>query len=330
MITYLVTGANGFIGSHLVDTLVSKKKSVKILIRKNSNIHNIEEHIKKRRIEVVYGDLRDRKSLKEALYNCTVICNIGALTDLSASRKELLDVNVDSLKDMLELVSKKPIKKFVQISSIGGFSKNHTIINEETPQNPNNNYELSKVKGERIAISYWKEKGIPVTVLEPSAVYGPRVNIGFPYMLNVLKMGRMRYPINEGNLLNLVYVTDVVKAIELAIKKKEAIGERFIIGGEKSYTYREIIETASKELGVPPPRKHIPLSIAKTYVFLSQYFAKIRKRKPSLAIDYFDYITQDMILDISKAKKILGFKPEVELKEGMKEMVMWYLSSHTF
>lgn len=326
---YLVTGANGFIGSHLVDALVSKRRFVKVLIRENSNIYNIEEHVKKKRIEIVYGDMRERRSLKEALDNCNVICNVGALTDLSASRKAFLDVNVHSLRNMLDLASKRPVKRFVQISSIGAFSKNHSVINEETPLNPMNNYELSKVEGEKIAISYWKEKGLPVTILEPSAVYGPKVNIGFPYMLDAIKKGRMRYPVSEDNLLNLIYVTDFVKAIELSIEKEEAIGERFIIGGEKPYTYKEIIEAAAHELGVPPPKKHIPISIAKCFIFITQHIAKMKGKKPGLVIEYFDYITTNMNLDISKAKSILGFKPEVELKDGMREMVKWFLSSRT-
>lgn len=324
---YLVTGANGFIGSHIVDSLVTKRKRVKILIRKNSNINNIEEHIRNKSIEIVYGDLRDKESLKKALDECTIICNSGALTDLSASHKDLFDVNVHSLKTMLELASKRPISRFVQISSIGAFDKHHSVINERTPLNPINSYELSKVEGERIALSFFKEKRLAVTILEPSAVYGRRVNIGFPYMLEVLRKEMMRYPVNENNLLNLVYVTDVVEAIELAIEKEKAIGERFIIGGEKSYTYKEIVEAAAYELGIPPPTKHIPLSIAKSFVFVNQCISKIRKRKPELVTNYFDYITTDMNIDITKARTILGFKPKVELKEGMREMVDWYLSN---
>jgi nucleoside-diphosphate-sugar epimerase len=225
---------------------------------------------------------------------------------------------------MLEFASHMKLKRFVQISSIGAFSKDHAIIDEETPLTPINNYERSKVEGESIALNYWKERKLPVTILEPSAVYGPRVRIGFRYLLDVLNRGKMRYPVNENTKLNMVYVSDLVQAVELALSVPEAIGERFIIGDEVSYTYKQIIELAAKELGVPPPRKHVPFSLAKWYAFLVQTGAKMVGRKPQLTVAYFDYITTDMVLDISKAKRILGYKPRYSLAEGMKEMVTWF------
>ncbi len=324
---YLITGANGFIGSHLVDSLVKKEKSIRILVREKSNLENIEKHIRNKKVEIAKGELTSEESLKRAVQGCTVICNIAALTDLSASRKQFFNINVRSLKNLLDIASSIKLKRFVHISSIGGFTKNHSSINEETPQNPINNYELSKVLGEKIALMFWKKHRLPITILEPSAVYGPRANVGFPYLLRMLKKRMMRYPVSEYTLLNLVYVTDVVESIELAIEKQVAIGERFIIGGEKSYTYREIVEAAAQELGVTAPKKHIPLFIAKSFALLNQCFSKIRGEKPGLAMDYFDYITQDMVLDISKAKKFLDYKPQVDLKKGMKEMVKWYLST---
>lgn len=322
---YLVTGANGFIGSHLVDLLVHREKKTRIFVRQKSNLTNVKKHIQAGNVEVAFGDIRDEKSIKQAVKGCSVICHTAALTDLSASKKEFLKTNVHSLEKFLNIVRKQRIQRFIYISSIGGFAKQYSKVTEGTPQSPINNYELSKVLGEKIALMFWEKHGLPITILEPSAVYGPRANIGFPYLLRMLKKRMMRYPVSESNLLNLVYVTDVVEAIELVIEKEEAIGERFIIGGKKSYTYKEIVEAASRELGISAPKKHISLSIAKSFALLSQYFSKIRGKKPELAVDYFDYITHDMVLDISKAKRILGYKPQVELSEGMREMVKWYL-----
>ncbi len=242
---FLVTGATGFIGSHIVDTLVKKGKQVRVLIRKNANFSHITQHIKTRSVEIAYGDLHDAETVKKALADCTIICNAAALTDLSAPRDALFKTNVHSLKVMLEFASQMKLKRFVQISSIGAFDKGHAIIDEKTPLTPINNYERSKVEGEVIALSYWKEKRLPVTILEPSAVYGPRVRIGFKYLLEVLRRGKMRYPVNENTKLNMVYVSDVVQAVEQAISVPEAVGERFIIGDEVSYTYKQIIELAA-------------------------------------------------------------------------------------
>lgn len=323
--TYLVTGANGFIGSHIVDALIKKKFRARILLRHGSNIENIAEYINNKSVEVVFGDLRDPLSVEKALKGISIICHSAAVTDLSATRRDLFEVNVHALKRMIDIASKQNIKRFVHISSIGACDKNHLTINEDTPLSPINDYERSKSKGEHIALRAFVKSGFPVTILEPSAVYGPRVNIGFPYMLEVVRSGRMRYPVNEKTLLNLLYVTDLVQAVELSIEKEEAIGERFVIGGEKSYTYKELIETTAEEFRVPPPRKHIPISIAKTFIFLLEKMARLRGKKPKVYTHYFDYLTQDMVLDITKAKTILGYTPKVSLEKGMKEMVSWYV-----
>lgn len=300
---------------------------MRILTREKSNISNIADHIRQRKVEVVYGNLHDPHAIEKAVENCTVICNAAALTDLSASREALFRTNVLSLRMLLEFASRSKLKRFVQISSIGSFARTCTSVNEDTPFAPRNNYDRSKITGEKIVRSYCREKGLPATVLEPSAVYGPRVRIGFGYLLEMLSRRMMRYPVNEHTKLNMLYVCDLVQAVEKAIAVPQAVGERFIIGDEVSYTYERIIETAARELGVPPPRKHVPFSLAKSYAFLVQTAAKVAGRKPGVTVAYFDYLTSDMVLDISKAKRVLGFKPGYSLEQGMKAMVQWFRNS---
>lgn len=322
--TFLITGAAGFIGSHIVDALVNRRKRVRILIREHSDTTNIAEHLDRGSVEVVYGDLHSREILTEALADCTFICNAAALTDLSATLDALIHTNVTALDALLETASRIPLKRFVQISSIGAFDKSHPIIDESTPLAPINNYDRSKIEGEEVALRYWRERGVPVTILEPSAVFGPRVRIGFDYLLEMLDSGKMRYPVNEHTKLNMLYVGDLVQAVERAFEVPAAIGERFVIGAETSHTYRYIIELAARELGVPPPHKHVPFFVAKCYALISEIASKLRREKPSLTVSYFDYITNDIILDISKAKRILGFKPSYSLEQGMKAMVAWF------
>jgi dihydroflavonol-4-reductase len=322
---YLVTGANGFIGSHIVDLLVRKGYRTRVLLRHGCNTENIEAHVRQGNVEVFWGDLRDPHSMRKALKGISFLLHSAALTDLSATRKDLFEVNVHALKNMITTLSIQGIKRFIHISSIGTFDKNQKTINEETPLSPVNDYECSKTEGESLVLAAFRESRFPATILEPSAVYGPRVNIGFPYMLEVVRSGRMRYPVDEKTLLNLLYVTDLVHAVELSMTKDAAIGERFIIGGERSHTYKEVIELTAKELGVPIPKKHVPTSIAKTFIFLQEKMARLRGKRPRVYTHYFDYITHDMVLDITKAKRILGYTPEISLERGVKEMVTWFL-----
>jgi nucleoside-diphosphate-sugar epimerase len=325
--TFLVTGATGFVGSHIVDALIKKRRQVRVFIRKHADVGNIAEHLSEGNVEVAYGDLREVGTVEKALAGCTVICNAAALTDLSAPSDALISTNVVALDAMLKIASKMRLNRFVQISSIGAFVKTDTAIDETTRFTPVNAYDRSKVEGEKVTLRYWKENGVPVTILEPSAVYGPRVRIGFKYLLEMLHRGKMRYPVNENTLLNMVYVEDLVQAVQKAISVPEALGERFIIGDEVSHTYKEIIELAARELGVPPPQKHVPFLIAKWYAFFAEIGAKLQGKKPSLTARYFDYITSDMVLDISKAKRILGYKPEYTVEQGIKEMVKWFKSN---
>ena len=122
----------------------------------------------------------------------------------------------------------------------------------------------------------------------------------------------------------MVYVSDVVDALILASQKEEAIGERFVIGHDMSPTYREIMDVVAESMGVTPPRWSVPYWLAKPFALFLQMGGDVLGMEPFRFADYLDYTIQDGVLDISRAKRVLGFRPKVALKEGMAETVAWF------
>lgn len=320
----LVTGGTGFLGSHLVDGLVSRGERVRVLVRPTSSLENIIEHVKRGGVEVVEGDLLDSESLKRACRGTETIFNVAAAVDFSLPGKLFETVNVHALMSFVELAGEAGVNRFVHVSTVGFYGWNGRPIDEKTSQYPNNIYEESKLRGEEILLNAYRDVGFPVAIIEPSFIYGPRARVGIPEILWYMQKRWM--PLIEGgnHRLNIVYVSDVVDALILASEKEEAMGECFVIGHEVSPTYREILDAVAVVLGVRTPRWSVPYSVAKPAAVILEKGARFLGFHPPALGDYLDYTVLDGLLDISKAKRVLGYSPKVGLNEGVERTVAWF------
>jgi len=324
----LVTGGTGFLGSHLVDRLVLDGKKVRVFARPGSSTANIREHIENGNVEIVRGDLRNSESLKQACSGVKKIYNTASAVDFSLPEEIFYSVNVHALRDFVNTAVETGVERFIHVSSIGFYGWSQGPIDEKTELRPLNVYEKTKLLGERIVFEDYEGKGFPVTVIEPSAIYGPRARVGIPRMIQWVKKGWMPLIDDGSHRLNMVYVSDVVEALILASEKREAIGEKFVIGYENSPTYREIFETLSDCLGVEPPRWSVPAGLARFFSAIIQKGAELLGLDFFPLYDYLNYMTLDGVLDISKAKRILGYTPKVGLKEGMQKTVEWFCKNN--
>ena len=325
----LVTGGTGFLGSHLVDRLVSDGKKVRVLARPTSSIANIREHIENGNVEILRGDLRDVESIKQACRGVKEIYNTAGAVDFSLPEEIFYSVNVHALRAFVNTAVEARVERFIHVSSIGFYGWNQGPINEESKHQPLNVYETTKLLGEQVVFEAYEKKGLPVTVIEPSAIYGPRARVGIPQMIKWVKKGWMPLIDGGNHRLNMVYVSDVVDALILASGKREAIGESFVIGNEDSPSYREIIEILSDCLEVDSPKWSIPSGLAKFFSAIIQKGAELLGLDFFPLYDYLSYMTLDGVVDISKAKRILGYSPKVGLQEGMQKTVEWFCENGT-
>jgi dihydroflavonol-4-reductase len=317
----LVTGANGFVGSHLVEGLLDKGYQVRCLVRKTSNLRWLSGL----NVEYVYGDVAEKISLKEAVKDVDLVFHAAGLTK-AKTREEYFKANAEGTKNLVEacLEENPKLQRFVYIGSqaaVGPGDDEHPL-NETAPCRPVTYYGESKLEGEKIVLRYASQ--IPLTIIRPPAVYGPRDTD----MLGFFKVANKGFRIAFGrgeSFVSLVYVKDLVDGIILASENLKAIEQIYFIADDKIYSWSDAFKIIAKVLN----KKTIPLRIPKTLVFflafLPENFSRLCGGTTAFNTQKAKEITEKYWgLDVSKAKTELGFAPKYSLDKGAEETVRWY------
>lgn len=312
----LVTGATGFIGSHLVEALLKQGHSVACLVRKTSSLRWIEGLD----VRLIYGDCSDKASLVSAVSEVDYIFHLAGLTK-TKKEKEFFTVNAKGTENLLQSVAEHNpgIQRFVFVSSLAaaGPSRNDSPVNEYSEPKPVSAYGKSKLKAEQIVLAY-KDR-IPLTIIRPPAVYGPRDRDMFT-MFKLLKKGI--FPCWGKCFYSLVYVDDLVKAILLSAESKTSAGETFYISDGKTYSNYEIGDSIASALSTKPIRLKIPGFLLPLLAGIGQMLSKqsnIINRDKVRELRYANWTC-----DSSKAVKELDFIPKVALQEGVRWTADWY------
>lgn len=314
-----VTGGSGFIGSRLVEKLVSEGHKVGVLVRKTSNTKLLE----KLGVELVYGDVVDKESVERFVNDVDVVYHVAAKV-YGGSKDEFWNVNFHGAENVLNACLNRSIDRFVYTSTIGVMgSIKDPPADESCPYNPSSPYDKSKCEAERMALRYCRDNGVPVTIVRPTIVYGP----GNMYLLRLyqwIQSGDFRLIGSMNNLMHPCYIENFLQGIALAAEKRKAIGEIYIIGDEKPITWREYVNKVAEAMSVNPPNRHVPVSLIKAIAYLSEFKSWMFGTEPFLTRYWVEEITKNFAYDITKAKKDLGYDPEISLKEGISRTVEWY------
>jgi len=322
----LVTGAAGFIGSHLVERLVKEKYNVRALVRNKNNEERKEnlELLEKLRVEIFLGDLLDKKSLAKAVENVNIIFHLAAIArPMAIPKKRYFEVNAEGTRNLLEACKNRKIKKIIVMSSISavGPTRDKTAVNENTKCQPVDIYGWSKLAEEKVVEEYIKKYKMPIVILRPPMVFGPR---DFEMLKLFKAVDKKFFPINGNEkCMEFLYVENLVDACLLALKKGK-IGEKYHISNEH-YSINEIINAIEKALG----KKILPVKFPKLGFVLAggilEIFGKIFNFRPPFKHDTVNWMTEKFwYSDISKAKKEMGYEPKISLEEGVKRTAEYY------
>lgn len=327
----LITGATGFIGSHLVDRLIKDERSnIRALVLRKP-IEEIEtenlERLKKQGVEILYGDIRNFKDCKRAVKDINIIFHLAAISrPMNVPKKVYYDTNKLGVINMMEAVKNKKIKKFVHISTVSvlGLSPDGHPLSEDEFQSEDQEYGLSKRAGEKVALRYQKKYNFPLTVIRPCLIYGPRCLV----RAIIFKYTKKRlFPLFNGGRarMEFCYVDNLVDAILLAEKNPKAIGETFNITDGQSYSIKKIIETIAKEEGVGKPIIKMPYFLGKIAGYMAEIVFPLFGKYPPFSSTAADWMSKDVnVYSCKKAKKILGYRPKISLEKGIKKTVKWY------
>lgn len=316
----LVTGATGFIGSHLTESLIRKGHKVKCLVRKTADL----KWIKNLPVEFVVGDLFDEKALRLAVKDVEYIYHVAGVTTSKTKNGYYLG-NQFATRNLLSAVKAvSRLKRFVFVSSLTavGPSLDGIPVNEETPYHPITTYGTSKMKAELEVIRY-KNK-IPYTIVRPPALYGPRDTASFSFFKSV-NNGIIPLVGFKQKYVNILHSKDTVEGIILAGEKPVALNNIYFIGSEKSYTWEEISDVALKTLNRKAIKIRVPETVTRLFAGAAG-IVSLFKGKPDI-LNWEkgrDMVADAWTCDISKAKRDLGFRQNVSLEDGIKQTIEWY------
>jgi nucleoside-diphosphate-sugar epimerase len=306
----LVTGASGRIGRHLVTSLLKNRDELKVLVK--------ERMVNNENVEVFYGNLLDKESLKKAVEGADVVFHLAAMTDYLSPKDEMYKVNVIGTQNLLD-VSKG--KKFIYLSStaVMGNKFKELPLDESTPCKPSNFYGKTKLEAEKLV----KQAG-GIIIRSPD-VFGPGFTEGFDFVLSGMERGNMPLIGDGKNFIQWIHINDLVQALILA-KELGKPGEVYIVAGKEIKTLKELWNLLCKYLGVEPPKKHTSEFLAKAMAQSKVLKGKLSKEKPEMIPEYIDKITSNRTFDLTKAKTELGFEPQVGYEEAAREIAEDYKS----
>lgn len=315
----LITGAGGFIGSHLVDSQLAQGHDVRALDLHLDLLRHQSSHP---HLEAIQGDVTNTHSMKRLVNGVDIVYHLAsAHLDVSLSAAHYRRVNVDATLHLLRIAREVGVKRFVHCSSVGVIGDvDHPPADETTACHPTNIYERTKLEGERAALDFAKRTDFSVTVMRPAWVYGPRCPRTAKLMRTISK-GRFFFFGNGQNLRHPVYISDAIKGMELCASAENVTGEMFIIAGERAVPVRELVTVISEELGVPAPQLRLPLGLGLLGGWGLEIAFKPLKKSPPFSRRSVDFFRKHNAYRIEKAKQILGYRPKIDLRTGMQETI---------
>jgi dihydroflavonol-4-reductase len=318
-----VTGATGFVGSHVARILADQGADLRLLVRSSSDLRNIQDL----NAERVTGDLRDPVSLKKAVAGCEVVFHVAADYRLWVrDPDEMYRSNVEGTRAMLDAARETRVRRVIYTSSVAtmGFTSNGHLADETSPVSLANMigpYKRSKFMAEQVAIEAGRS-GMDVVVVNPTTPVGERDIKPTPTGRIVVDFLKRKFPAYVDTGLNLVDVTECARGHVAALEKGSS-GERYILGGE-NLTLKQILDKLAAITGLPSPRIRVPYVMALATGVVDEFVTgHIRKHEPRATIDAVRMGRKKMFVTSGKAERELGWKT-VPVDDALGRAVEWF------
>ncbi len=328
-----LTGATGFVGYHVARALASEGADLRMLVRKSSNLKNLEGIAG----ETHVGDLAQPETLRPALVGCDAVVHVAADYRLWIPDPDAMyRANVDGTRELLRLAREAGVRRFVYTSSVATmhFFTDGTVSDEDTPVSLGDmvgHYKRSKFLAEQEAVKAAvagaadagaADSGQQVMILNPTTPIGP-------YDVKPTPTGRIfvdflnrKFPAYVDTGLNLVDVSEVARAHVLALTQGKP-GRRYILGGE-NLTLKQILDRMSALTGIPSPTVKIPLTVAATYAFFEEWITgRIRGKEPRATLEEVRMGRKKMFASSARAERELGFRV-APVEPAMRAAIEWF------
>tara|TARA_B110000438_G_C15801194_1_gene645243 strand:+ start:306 stop:1304 length:999 start_codon:yes stop_codon:yes gene_type:complete len=299
----LLTGGCGFIGSEVTKQLSEIGANVTIIDNLSSGK---EEYIKNfSNVTLIKSELTDKKSLPGLVKDKEYVIDLAALPFIPDSYyipRKFFDVNVNATIDLaIAVIKEKSAKRFVHISSSEIYgSARYIPMDENHPTIPQSTYAVSKLAGERVVFTLYKEHNLPAVVIRPFNSFGPNVTQPYiiPEIINQLLNGNQVTLGNLNSKRDLTYVSDTARGIILSLVKEGIVGEVLNLGSQRSFSIKELVDMISEIMS-----KDVEIKV-----------------DPSR---FRPFDVDNLVANFDRANRLLGWKPEVSIKDGLSMTVDW-------
>lgn len=321
-----LTGATGFVGSHVAHTYAGAGAQLRLLTRSSSNLAALEGIP----ADTVVGDLRQPEALRSALRGCDALVHVAADYRLWVpDPADMYKANVDGTRELLRIAREEGIAKVVYTSSVAtmGFRKDTTIVDENTPVNEADmigHYKRSKWLGEQEAIAAARA-GQHVMILNPTTPIGPGDRKPTPTGRIIVDFLKGKFPAYVDTGLNLVDVEEIAR-MHLVALDRGTPGERYILGGE-NLTLKQILDKMAAISGLPSPSMKVPHAVAMIFAFFDETITgKLRGKEPRATVEAVRMGRKHMFASSARAERDLGFEIKPVYK-ALRSAMDWFVAN---
>ena len=313
----LVTGAAGFIGSHLVETLVRSNYSVRAFVHYNSGGHlfNLEKVPKDilDSVEVIAGDIADSFAVAKAVQGCDFVCHLAALIGIPYSYiapAAYVQTNIVGTLNILEACRRFEVKRLIQTSTSETYgTAQYVPIDENHPMVGQSPYSATKIAADKLVESFGLSFGLPITIVRPFNTYGPRQSLRAvipTIIMQALKDCRVKLG-NLDPVRDLTYVTDTANGFLSAIKSDKVIGETVNLGVGRGISIKELVDKIGKLLGMD--------------LIVDQDGNRYRPEKSEV---------MKLVSNNNKAASLMGWSPAVDIETGLTNTIEFFRSTSEY
>lgn len=316
-----LTGASGYTGGRLLSALLARAEAVVALVRPSS----VTPALASSGARLVEGDLLDAPAIASLVEGAEAVVHVAAVYrtagHLDAYYRE---INVGGTERLLEAASRAGVRRFVHTSTVGVHGHVERPPADETaPMAPGDIYQATKAEAEALAMEFHRRRGLPVAVVRPGAIYGP----GETRLLKLFRaIARGRYAVvGSGRAYyHPVYIDDLVSGFLLALDRPEAVGEAFIIAGPRYVSQAELAALIARHTGGRVLPFRIPAWPLEWAGDLCEAVCVPLGIEPPLHRRRVEFWTKSRAFSIEKARRLLGYAPQVELEDGIARTAAWY------
>jgi nucleoside-diphosphate-sugar epimerase len=320
----LVTGGNGFVGRHVVSALQDRGDSVRVLALSTEDASWLEE----RGVAVYRGDIRQPDTLVEPTLGVDGVVHLAAMMDVWRPLEHYTAVNVTGTENVCQAALATGVRRLVHMSSssVYGIALGRPA-DEGFPLAPfQDPYPITKAGGEMAVQQMTAEDRLPAVIVRPDQIFGPGDRLHFGRIADRLRAGRGVIVGTGDNALPLVYVADVVQGLLLALDHERAAGQAYNITNDRPLTQKQLLDAIARELGMRPPRLHVPYHALYAAGYAAEHLAKVTRSRHQPVVTRLGakLFGTDNRHSIEKARNELGYRPQVALDEGVRLAAAWY------